>query len=448
MSWRIDQGRAVAPKDNSYAIARKVAVVSAAIIGCCVALVLVVRLLGLIGPALELLLVGVVLGFICSPITNWLEDHGIGRALAAFIALVVVIAALVGLAVIVVPPFIQQLMHLLQTIPTYIQQLQAQITDFMSRYTTTDNAGAQYMLSQGVSALSSLGSTVSQDLMNKISTGVITNAVTTVNNIVTFFLGLVLAYWFAKDYPVMVRELATIAGERHEHSVTLMLAVMSRSMGGYMRSMVITSLANGVLATAGLALFGYPYAGLVGVITGVAHFIPVVGPFASAAFAVVLGLFQSPLLAFETLIVMAIAQNVTDNLLSPLVMQSAVQVHPVLSLICIIMGSALGGVLGMILAVPLTAAIKGVFVYYFESRAGRQLVTYDGAIFKGRPYVDDAGNIVPSFDALDDDRFFESSRLVREHPHEGENTTNATGSNVGGSVSAHNPGDSAGNDNR
>lgn len=70
MSWRIDQGRAVAPKDNSYATARKVAVVSAAIIGCCVALVLVVRLLGLIGPALELLLVGVVLGFICSPITN------------------------------------------------------------------------------------------------------------------------------------------------------------------------------------------------------------------------------------------------------------------------------------------------------------------------------------------------------------------------------------------
>lgn len=448
MSWRIDQGRAVAPKDNSYATARKVAVVSAAIIGCCVALVLVVRMLGLIGPALELLLVGVVLGFICSPITNWLEDHGIGRALAAFIALVVVIAALVGLAVIVVPPFIQQLMHLLQTIPTYIQELQAQITDFMSRYTTTDNAGAQYMLSQGVSALSSLGSTVSQDLMNKISNGVITNAVTTVNNIVTFFLGLVLAYWFAKDYPVMVRELATIAGERHEHSVTLMLAVMSRSMGGYMRSMVITSLANGVLATAGLALFGYPYAGLVGVITGVAHFIPVVGPFVSAAFAVVLGLFQSPLLALETLIVMVIAQNVTDNLLSPLVMQSAVQVHPVLSLICIIMGSALGGVLGMILAVPLTAAIKGVFVYYFESRTGRQLVTYDGAIFKGRPYVDDAGNIVPSFDALDDDRFFESSRLVRELPHEGKNTSNAAGSNAGGSASAHNPGDSAGNDNR
>ncbi|MGN0071139.1 MAG: AI-2E family transporter [Atopobiaceae bacterium] len=437
----------MAQKDDSYATARKVALVSAAIIGCCVALVLVVRLLGLVGPALELLLVGVVLGFICSPITNWLEDHGIGRALAAFIALAIVILALVGLAVIVVPPFIQQLLSLLQTIPTYIQQLQEQFTQLMGKYTTTDNADAQYMLSQGVNALSSVGSTFAQDLLTKISNGLLTNAMTTVNNIVTFFLGLVLAYWFAKDYPVMVRECAVIVGERHEQSVTLMLAVMSRSMGGYMRSMVTTSIVNGVLATAGLAAFGHPYAGLVGVFTGVAHFIPVIGPFVSAAFAVLLGLFQSPLLALETLIVMVIAQNVTDNLLSPLVMQSAVQVHPVLSLICIIMGSALGGVLGMILAVPLTAAIKGVFVYYFESRTGRQLVTYDGAIFKGTPYVDDEGNIVPSFDALDDDRFFETSRLVKAMPHPVAPKGGPSSRTSVTHASAPHSGDTSGNDN-
>lgn len=402
--------------DTRYMTARKVALVSGAVVGCCIALILVVRLLGLIWPALELLLVGVVMGFLCSPITNWLEDHGIGRALAAFIALVAVLAVLIGVALITIPPFIQQLISLLQTIPTYIATLQSYFNDWMGRYTTSDNADAQYLLSQAVSALSSFGSTVAQESMAKISNGLVTNVVTTVNNIVTFFLGLVLAYWFAKDYPTIVRECATIVGTKHKESFTLMLAVMSRSMGGYMRSMVTTSIVNGVLAAAGLAAFGHPYAGLLGVMTGVAHFIPVIGPFVSAAGAVLLGLFVSPVLAVESLVVMVIAQNVTDNLLSPLVMQSAVQVHPVLSLIGIIMGSALGGVLGMVLAVPLTAAIKGVFVYYFESRTGRQLVTYDGAIFKGTPYHDSKGEIVPSFDALDDDRFFESSRLVGAVP--------------------------------
>ncbi len=402
--------------ETKYAAARKALLVSGAIIGVCVALVVVVRLLGYIWPAIELLLVGVVMGFLCSPITNWLEDRGIGRALAAFIALAIVIAAIAGIMVLVVPPFIQQLISLLQAIPGYIEKLQSLFNTWLSQYTTSDNADAQYLVSQAVGALSSFGSTVAQSAMGSISNGLITNVVSTVNSIVTFFLGLVLAYWFAKDYPTIVQECATIVGSRHKESFTLMLAVMSRSMGGYMRSMVTTSIVNGVLAAVGLALFSHPYAGLIGVFTGVAHFVPVIGPFVACVVAVLLGLFVSPALAIEALVVMVIAQNVTDNLISPLVMQSAVQVHPILSLIGIIMGSALGGVLGMVLAIPLTAAIKGVFVYYFETRTGRQLVSYDGAIFKGRPYHDERGEIVPSFDALDDDRFFESSRLVKAAP--------------------------------
>ena len=107
-----------------------------------------------------------------------------------------------------------------------------------------------------------------------------------------------------------------------------------------------------------------------------------------------------------------VIQNVTDNVVSPLVMRSAVKIHPALSLIGLFIGNSLGGVLGMLLAVPLTAAIKSVFVYYFESRSGRQLVSYDGALFQGTPFHDARGGVEPAFDALDDDRFFMGSRLV------------------------------------
>ena len=96
-------------------------------------------------------------------------------------------------------------------------------------------------------------------------------------------------------------------------------------------------------------------------------------------------------------------------------MQSAVKIHPAMSLIGITVGASLGGALGMALAVPLTAAVKGAFVYYFESRTGRQLVSYDGAFFKGTPYLHADGTPVPSFDALDDDTFLETSRLVENH---------------------------------
>ena len=64
------------------------------------------------------------------------------------------------------------------------------------------------------------------------------------------------------------------------------------------------------------------------------------------------------MLALWTLVVTMVAQNVTDNVISPKVMQSSVQVHPIMSLTALVIGSALMGPIGMIIAIPLCAALK------------------------------------------------------------------------------------------
>ena len=92
-------------------------------------------------------------------------------------------------------------------------------------------------------------------------------------------------------------------------------------------------------------------------------------------------------------------------------MQHSVQIHPALSLVGIIVGGCLGGALGMVLAVPLTAAIRGFFVYFFETRTGRQIVSESGALFRGTAYRSADGKPLPELDALDDATFFEGSRL-------------------------------------
>ena len=226
-----------------------------------------------------------------------------------------------------------------------------------------------------------------------------------------FFLGIILAYWFAVDYPRMVRELVCVVGPERGRDVTLILAVLSRSTGGYMRGTLITSIADGLMVAVGLVLVGHPYAGLVGALTFVMHFIPVIGPMLSAVAGTLLGLFVSPACALWTLVIAMVAQNVADNLLSPMVMRSAVKIHPALSLVGIIVGGCLGGPVGMVIAVPVTAALRGFFVYFFETRTGRQIVSEDGALFWSRPYVDGKGDPIPALDALDDERFFEGSRL-------------------------------------
>lgn len=388
------------------------ATVAWAIVGMAAVFVLAVHALGLVGSAVELVVVGAIVGFVCSPITNSLEDRGAPRALAAFVALVVVCVVLVVVVVAFGSTFVTQSVEILTNVPAYARQVQEALGGFWERFGTAGTAEFQSVVDSVVASLSAAGSDFATQTASQITSGAVSGVLGIVDHSVTFFLALVLAFWLAKDYPTIIRELALVAGPEREGDLRLMLAVLSRSVGGYMRGQLITSVVNGVLVWLGLALLGHPYAGLLGMTTFVLHFVPVIGTFLSAALATVLALFSGVWLAVWTLIVMVVAANVTDNLISPLVMRSAVKIHPVLTLVGIVVGSELAGPVGMVLAIPLTAALKGAFVYYFETRTGRQIVSKDGALFESTPFVDDAGTPVPAFDALDDDAFFESTRLV------------------------------------
>ncbi len=377
---------------------------------------LTIGALSFVRQALSLLLVGGVVGFICSPVTNRLEDHGVGRGLAALLSLLLFLVLLVGLISIVGGPLMQELMIFLREVPSYVEQLQSALSEFWDTWGTKADPRLQATVTTVVSTLSSMGTSMASDLGKQISSGIFDNIAGMAEDLTTLFLGLVLAYWVAKDYPLMARELAAIVGPAHSRDVTLMLAVLSRSTGGYMYGTLITSIANGLMVAGGLALAGHSYAGLLGALTFIMHFVPVIGPALSAILAVALGLFSGPALALVTLVIMMVAQNVADNVLSPFVMQRAVQIHPALSLVGIIVGGCLGGPLGMVIAVPLTAALRGFFVYFFETRTGRQIVSEKGALFRGRAWRDAAGNPLPELDALDDEDFFKGSRLAYALP--------------------------------
>lgn len=398
--------------DERYATWRRRMVVAWAIVGAIAVFVLAVRGLSMIGDAVKLLATGLVIGFICSPITNALEDRHAPRALAALISLLVVLAALAVVIVVLGGTFAQQSIEVLRQVPSYVRSVQDALSSFWGSYGTSDNEQLQNTVNSIVQTVSSAGSAMASDTVRQLSDGAVSGFFDTMDNLVNFCLALILAYWFAKDYPVIVRELSQIAGPSRKGDMTLLLAVMSRSMGGYMRGQLICSIINAVAVWVGLGLLGHPYAGLVAIITFFLHFVPVIGPFVAAVLATLLALFESPWLALWSLLVMVIAANVTDNLISPLIMRSAVKIHPVLSIVGIVIGNCLGGIVGMVLAIPLTAAIRGVFVYYFETRTKRQLVSEDGALFQSTPHHDSAGNVEAVYDALDDEKFFESTRLV------------------------------------
>lgn len=403
---RTDAAEAKLPGAGVIAL-RVWTVVGAIIIG-----IALLYVLGVLAPVVEFLAVGSLIAFIASPIVNALERKRIPRPVGAFIGLAAVILISLCVIKVIVPIFVDQVIEVLSRLPDQLQALSTWATQVAHDIEAFSHSSWASGFDSMLQSVTNVASSYVTQLAGDLGRGLFPVLSGFASQLFIIFLGLVLAYWLALDYPKIHREIATIVGEGHEMSYRFMVAILSRSVGGYMRSMVITSFIDGLLAFIGLLIIGHPYAALMGVLTGLMHLIPVLGSWISAFAATLLALFYSPVLAFWTIIVCMVAQNVTDNVVSPKVMQSSVQIHPAMNLAALVVGSTLMGAIGMVVAIPLCAALKGLFVFYFEKSTGRALVSYDGAIFQGTPFRDEHGNPVPAFDALGDDTFVQESELI------------------------------------
>ncbi|WP_346675311.1 AI-2E family transporter [Enorma phocaeensis] len=382
-------------------------VVGAIIIG-----VAVLNVLGILAPVIEFLAVGSLIAFVESPIVNTLERRGVPRGAGALLGLIVVVAVISCLIMVIGPMIAEQVLEVLARLPNQLRGLGEWVVQLSRDFEALSQSSWASQLDDALTSLADMASGYITQIAGDVGRGVFPFVSAFASQLFIVFLGLVLAYWLALDYPRIHREIGAIVGGEHETSYRFMVAILSRSVGGYMRSMVITSLVNGALAGIALAIAGHPYASLMGVLTGLLHLIPVLGPWISAFAATLLALFYDPILAVWTLIICMVAQNLTDNVISPKVMQSTVQIHPAMSLAALVVGSSLLGALGMVIAIPLCAALKGLFIFYFEKQTGRAIVSYEGAIFKGTPFRDGQNRPVPAFDALGEDSFVTDSELL------------------------------------
>ena len=351
----------------------------------------VLDLIGSLSSVLLFLLVGSLSAFVASPIVNWLERHRVPRGAGALVGLVVVFVGLVLLFALVIPMVTAQLIDLLRDAPSKLAALGAWVVRMENEYAVVEHLNDVVQLDSIFTA--------AQDIINQALSGILAavrdGIVPMVNNIAStvfiVFLGFVLAFWLACDYPRINDEICRILPHDKADDYRLMVAVLSRSVG-----------------------VGHPYAAAMGVLSGVLNIIPVVGPSISAIIATLIALVYSPMMAVWTMIMAMLSQNITDNVIAPKINQSTMQVHPVLSLTALVVGSTFGGAVGMIVALPLVAVIKSLFIFYFETRTGEQIVSYEGALFRGAPFRDAQGNPVPAFDALGDDGFVADSQILDE----------------------------------
>ena len=127
-----------------------------------------------------------------------------------------------------------------------------------------------------------------------------------------------------------------------------------------MRGQLVLGLVIGVMYFVGFTLIGLPYAFLLAVFGGLLEFIPYVGPFLAAVPVLFLALTDSPWRAAIALIVIVLIQQTENNIIVPKIMQKAVGLNPIVSILAFMIGAKLFGIVGAIFAIPVATAISVV----------------------------------------------------------------------------------------
>ena len=192
-------------------------------------------------------------------------------------------------------------------------------------------------------------------------------------NIFSFVLATALSVYLIKDaeyFADLWRKLfGLVFGKSAAGAKTTeILGIVDDTFKKYIRGQLLEAAIVGVLSAVVLYLIGIDYAIMIGVISGICNMIPYIGPIAGTVLAVIMALLSGqPVLALWATAGMILVQQIDNNLLAPKIVGDSVGLHPVFTMLAIVIGGNMGGLIGMLTAVPVAASVKILLSRWYEA---------------------------------------------------------------------------------
>jgi predicted PurR-regulated permease PerM len=278
------------------------------------------------------------------PVVSWLTRRGWPRW-AAVVAVLVGLAAIIGgFLAAAVPPLTSQTTALAHQVPTYIHQLQNHNSE-LGRL--NDRYHVQQRLT---SLLSSRGSS--------LIGGVLGAGELVVSTFSELLAVIVLTIYFLAGLPAIKLFFYRMIPHSRRPRVILLTDQITVKVGGYVLGNVLTSAIAGFGTFIWMIIFGIPYPALLGLLVAILDLIPVIGSTIGGFIVTLIALTVSLPVAIATLIFYVVYRLAEDYLIVPRIMGRTVEVPAVVSLVAVLLGGVLLGIVGALVAIPVAAAIN------------------------------------------------------------------------------------------
>ena len=373
------------------------------------------RVLNVLSPVLWPIAVAGVVAYLLDPVVDALQGKGVPRTRGIIVVFVAAFLILAGLLASVVPQVVVETQELAGKIPGYTDKMERKVADFISHppewvqrflpprpalpfespgagtnatpatAPTTTNAPAMVVQEYPAptaftfdrAALSSVTNWLGKTL--PVLGHRLSQAVTFVGSWFGVIAGLALIPIYAFYFLLEKRGIESkwtdylpVKESKFKEEVVFVINAINDYLISFFRGQVLVAVCDGVLYTIGFTLIGLPYSVLIGVMATFLTIIPFLGAITTCVTALLIALvsfgdWQHPALVLG---VVAVVQALEGTLIQPKIMGDRVGLHPVTIIIALMVGTTLlGGILGGILAIPLTAALRVImFRYVWKKR--------------------------------------------------------------------------------
>jgi predicted PurR-regulated permease PerM len=298
-----------------------------------------------VSGVLMLMVLALVIAVGLDPVVTLLQRLRLPRWAGVVIVSLGALAVFAAFLALAIPPIVNEVNALVKAAPNYVQSLQSK-SSLLAR------------LNHQFHLISSLKKALSSVSVSAIGSGLVGAGKAAVSVVSKIFIVLVLTIYFLADMPRVKRTLKRLTPRSRRTRTAALIDEAFARVGGYVLGNVLTSVIAGLGTLMWLEIFSVPYPALLSMFVGLMDLIPIVGSTIAGFVVALVALTVSLPIAAATAIFYIVYRNAEDYLITPRVMKRTVHVPGLVTVIAVLIGGSLVGIIGALIAIPVAAIIQ------------------------------------------------------------------------------------------
>ncbi|MGE5619007.1 MAG: AI-2E family transporter [Sphingomonadaceae bacterium] len=273
-------------------------------------------------------------------------NRGIPRPMAILLIYLLLASVAVGIGILVIPNVISELQSLVFSFPMLVGYVDRAVQDLQQYPFVPDLSGIpERLLSQLIGGLSQ-------------ALNLLVFAVNVITSFLSSVLVLVVTFFLIMDAEDLHSHMISLVPPDRREQARRMTARMGNKIEGWLKGTLLLSAFIGAGTALGMWALGMPYPLLLGLVAGLFELVPMVGAYLGAAPAVIIALFEPTWRLIAVVVFFVALQQLENNVLAPTVMSKQVELSPLLTIVALVLGAAVKGLIGALLAIPVAAILN------------------------------------------------------------------------------------------